>query len=70
MMAYEQLIMDELDGDTPRQKFEALKKLKDQNSTYYGKLYNANLAFKALAETPTLESIKSIMEANEQMTRI
>lgn len=70
MQSYINLILDELDGDTPREKYEALKKLQDERLTYWSKANLAHNNFGFLLETPGLESIHSILKALFETTKV
>lgn len=70
MQNYINLILDELDGDTPKEKFEALKKLQSERTTYWSKADHAHRNFKALIETPGTEPFHTILSALANTTNV
>jgi hypothetical protein len=70
MQSYISLILDELQGDTPKEKFEALKKLQSERTTYWSKANHAHENFKALLETPGMEPFQSILSALANITNL
>lgn len=63
---YLNMIDDELQvlGDTPKQQYEAIKKLKSENIEMYSRLRQAETLLVGLLKTPGMESIMSILTAN------
>lgn len=70
MRSYECLILEALEGDTPKAKYEYLLWLKDQNGTFRSKANHASNNFKVLADTPALENIKSVCTALHEVCRV
>lgn len=70
MQSYINTILDELEGDTPKQKYESLKKLKDERLTYWSKANHAHNNFKALLKTPGLDGIKSVLQSLVEITKV
>jgi hypothetical protein len=67
---YINLILDELQGDTPKQKYEALKKLQDERTTYWSKANHAHLNFRTLADDPVHSDMHSLFEALANTTNV
>jgi hypothetical protein len=67
MQNYDSLIWDELVGDTPKQKFEYLKKLQDDRMLLIAKVVSARSFMKGLVDSPPnteLIHLKSVIDAN------
>lgn len=70
MQSYINSILDELQGETPKEKFEYLQKIKNERETYWAKAHHAHSNFKALSESPAHENMKSIFSALAKTTNV
>lgn len=70
MQNYINLILDELEGDTPKQKYESLKKLQDERTTFWSKANHAHVNFKTLADDPIHSQMHSLFAALADTTKV
>lgn len=64
MMNFYSMIEEMLPGSTPKEQYDYLKKLKEDNINLYSKVQQAKTLCRGLLDTPSLSDIHSIVRAN------